>query len=163
MFLGDIPEGTRVFIDANVFLTVAFGEVHAKASKHFLKKVHEGTLKGFVSIAVLDEILFKLMQSEVSNKFRVPLRDAVGYVKKNPKCLTQLSKSWEAMENILSINTTVLDMPKEVRSIIRNCKKYALLTRDSLHVTVMEQNKINDIATSDNDFERVGFLKVWMP
>ncbi|MDI6655443.1 MAG: hypothetical protein QME59_06110 [Candidatus Hydrothermarchaeota archaeon] len=101
MFLGDIPEGTRVFIDANIFLNVALEEVHANACKDFLKKVHE----------------------------------AVGYTKRNPKCLTQLTKSWEAMESILSMNITVLDMPKEIKSVISNCKKYALLTRDSLHAT----------------------------
>src|SRR3990170_2652505 len=99
MFLGDTPEGTRVFIDANIFLNVALEEVHANVCKDFLKKVHEGTLKGFVSLVVMDEILFKLLQSEISSKFNVPLREAVGYTKRNPKCLAQLTKSWEAMES----------------------------------------------------------------
>lgn len=68
MFLGDIPGGTRVFIDANVFLNVALEEEHASTCSDFLKKVHSGKLKGFVSLAVLDEVLFKLLQSEVSSK-----------------------------------------------------------------------------------------------
>ena len=163
MFLGDIPEGTRVFIDANIFLNVALEDAHADTCKDFLKKVHEGKVGGFVSLVVLDEILFKLLQSEISSKFKVPLREVVGYAKRNPKCMTQLAKCWEAMENILSMNITVLDMPKELKSVISNCRKYALLTRDSLHVTVMEQDDIKDIATSNSDFERVDFLKVWKP
>lgn len=93
----------------------------------------------------------------------MPLREVARYIKKNHKCLTQLSKSWEAMENILSLNITVLDLPREFNSVINNCKKHALLTRDSLHVTTMEQNNIKDIATNDRDFERLDFLKVWKP
>ncbi len=93
----------------------------------------------------------------------MPLREVVGYIKKNHRCLTHLSKSWEAMRNILSLNITVLDLPEEFNSVINNCKKYALLTRDSLHITTMEQNNITDIATNDRDFERVDFLKVWKP
>ncbi len=163
MSLGDVPEDTRIFIDANVFLNVALKQVHAGHCKDFLKKVHERKLRGFVSLVVLDEILFKLLQGEISNKFKVPLREAVGYAKRNPKCLPQLTKSWDAIENILSMNITVLDMPKELNSVISNCKRYGLLTKDSLHVTVMEQNNIKDIATSDADFERVDFLTLWKP
>ncbi len=57
-----------------------------------MRKVHSGKLMGFVSLAVLDEVLFKLLQFEVSGKYRVPLRGAVGYIKRNHKCLTKLSK-----------------------------------------------------------------------
>jgi len=162
MFLGDIPDGTRVFIDANIFLNTALEEFHADTCKDLLKRIHKGELSGFVSLAVLDETLFKLLQSEVSSRFDVPLKETVSYVKKNPKCIPQLTKSWQAIEDMLSMNITVLDMPKEFNSVIANCKKYALLTRDSLHVTVMEQNNIKQ-ANSDSDFERVGFLKVWKP
>lgn len=163
MSLGDIPEGTGVFIDANIFLNVALGETAADVCKDFLKKVHDGKLRGFASLVVLDEILFKLLQSEISSKFKIPLREAVGYTKRNPGCLTRLTKSWEAMENILSMNIAVLEMPKELKPVMSNCKKYGLFTRDSLHVTVMEQNNIKDIATNDSDFERVDFLRVWKP
>ena len=163
MFLGDIPGGTKVFIDANVFLNVALEEKHALTCSDFLRNVHSGELSGFVSLAVLDEVLFKLIQFEVSSKYRVPLRKVIGYIRNNHTCLTQLSKCWEAMENILSLNITVLDMPREFGEVIGNCKKYVLLTRDSLHVTTMEQNNIKDIATNDADFQRIDFLNVWKP
>jgi len=60
MFLGDIPGGTRVFIDANVFLNVALEEKHAGTCSDFLRRVNSDRLKGFVSLAVLDEVLFRL-------------------------------------------------------------------------------------------------------
>lgn len=75
MFLSDIPLGASVFIDASIFLNVALEEEHAEACRDFLKNVHEKRLSGFVSLAVLDEILFKLIQSEISILFKVPLRE----------------------------------------------------------------------------------------
>jgi len=62
--LPDVPKGTDTYIDANIFLFIAFKEKHFEESKEFLKRVHKKEVNGFISIVVLDEVLFKLIQAE---------------------------------------------------------------------------------------------------
>lgn len=40
-------------------------------------------------------------------------------------------------------------------------KKYLLLPSDALHASVMETNKIRNIATRDGDFDRIEGITVW--
>lgn len=42
-------------------------------------------------------------------------------------------------------------------------KNYFLLPSDALHASVMKNNNICNIATRDNDFERVEGISVWKP
>ena len=71
MPLSDVPKGTNTYIDANIFLFIAFKEKHFEESKDFLKRVHKKEVNGYVSIVVLDEVLFKLIQAEASVTFKI--------------------------------------------------------------------------------------------
>jgi len=55
--LSDVPKGTNTYIDANIFIFIAFKEKHFEESKDFLKRVHKKEVNGFISIVVLDEVL----------------------------------------------------------------------------------------------------------
>jgi len=120
--LSDVPKGTNTYIDANIFLFIAFKEKHFEESKDFLQ-----------------------------------------FLKKNPDKIQELTKCWNALEKILSLNITILDTPKDFRLIMNNCKEYKLMTRDALHVSVMKSNGISHIATGDEDFKGVQGLTVWIP
>jgi predicted nucleic acid-binding protein len=161
--LSDVPNGTNTYIDANIFLFIAFKEKHFDESKNFLKRVHKKEVNGFISIIVLDEVLFKLIQAEPSVTFKIPLHATVQFLKKNPDKIQELTKCWNALEKILSINITILDAPKDFRFVMNNCKEYKLMTRDALHISVMKSNRITNIATADEDFKRVPEIKVWAP
>ncbi|NJD76226.1 MAG: PIN domain-containing protein [Candidatus Methanoperedens sp.] len=104
MPLSDIPKGTNIYIDANIFLFIAFKEKHFDESKGFLKRVQKKELNGFMSIVVLDEVLFKLIQAEASVTFKIPLHVTVQFLKKNPDNIQELTKCWNAIEKILSLN-----------------------------------------------------------
>jgi predicted nucleic acid-binding protein len=161
--LSEVPKGTNIYIDANIFLFIAFEEKHFEESKIFLKRVHKKEVNGFVSIVVLDEVLFKLIQAEASVTFKIPLHSTVQFLKKNQDKIQELTKCWNAIEKILSLNITILDAPKDFRFVMNNCKEYKLMTRDSLHVSVMKSNGIQHIATNDGDFKRVPGITVWTP
>lgn len=163
MPLSDVPNGTNTYIDANIFLFIAFKEKHFDESKNFLKRVHKKEVNGFISIVVLDEVLFKLIQAEASLIFKIPLHATVQFLKKNPDKIQELTKCWNALEKILSLNITILEAPKDFRLVMNNCKEYKLMTRDALHISVMKSNRITNIATGDEDFKRVPEIKVWAP
>ena len=42
-------------------------------------------------------------------------------------------------------------------------QNYGLLTNDSINLALMNQYKVHNIATNDNDFSRVKDIKVWKP
>ena len=163
MPLSDVPNGTNTYIDANIFLFIAFKEKHFDESKNFLKRVHKKEVNGFISIVVLDEVLFKLIQAEASLIFKIPLHATVQFLKKNPDKIQELTKCWNALEKILSLNITILEAPKDFRLVMNNCKEYKLMTRDALHVSVMKSNGITHITTGDGDFKRVPWVTVWTP
>ncbi len=163
MPLSDVPKGTNIYLDANIFLFIAFEEKHFEESKNFLKRVHKKEVNGFVSIVVLDEVLFKLIQAEASVIFKIPLHATVQFLKKNPDKIQELTKCWNALEKILSLNLAILDAPKDFRLVMNNCREYKLMTRDALHVSVMKSNGITHITTGDEDFKRVPWVTVWTP
>jgi predicted nucleic acid-binding protein len=100
--LSDVPKGTNTYIDANIFLFIAFKEEHFEESKNFLKRVNKKEVNGFISIVVLDEVLFKLIQAEASVTFKIPLHATVQFLKKNSDKIQELTKCWNALEKILS-------------------------------------------------------------
>jgi predicted nucleic acid-binding protein len=163
MSLSKIPKGTNVYIDANIFLFVAFKQKYIEDCKDFLKKICEKEINGFFSLVVLDEVLFKLIQAEASGKFKIPMNSTVQFLKENPDKITELSKCWDALSRILSLNITILDVPKDFQLVINSCREYKLMTRDALHISVMKMNGISHIATADGDFKRVEGITIWMP
>lgn len=120
-------------------------------------------MNGFVSIVVLDEVLFKLIQAEAAVKFNMPLSSTVQFLKMNPDKIQELTRCWDALNKILSLNITVLDIPVDFRLVMNTCREHKLLTRDALHAAVMKTHGISHIATGDADFKRVPGITVWMP
>lgn len=77
--------------------------------------------------------------------------------------IQELTRCWDALNKILSLNITILDVPGDFRLVMNTCREHKLLTRDALHVAVMETHGISHIATGDADFKRVPEITVWMP
>ena len=42
-------------------------------------------------------------------------------------------------------------------------RRYGLLSNDALSIQIIEDLKINNLASNDSDFERVDFLKLYKP
>ncbi len=142
---------------------MALKQQHVTTCANFLKRINKGEIRGYISLVVLDEILFKLIQFEVSGRYKIPLRSAVKYIKDNPDCIEGLTKCWEGIDTILSMNITVLDLPSNFQLIVDTCRRHKVLTKDSIHIATMKSHGIKNIATSDMDFRRIEGIEVWCP
>jgi Predicted nucleic acid-binding protein, contains PIN domain len=161
--LDEIPEGTRVFIDANIFLYSAFKHPDfGQSCKSFFERVREGKVAGCSSGFVLNEVFHKLMIAEVVKTFGVRARKATGLLKDNPDTIAELSMVWMEMELIGSFNISLLSS-QSFPAFVEMSRKYKLMATDAIHVSMMKLNEISDIATNDNDFERVEELTIWRP
>ena len=164
--LSDIPAGKTIFIDANIFLYEIFNHpVFGENSHRVLKDVENGHQLGLTSTLVLDEVLYKMMLMEASNKFHISSKDSSSYLKRNPQKITALTASWKYIQKIQRIDNLKIEgiSPEIFEMSIEIAKTNMLLTHDASHLAVMRFKGLSDIATNDSDFERIEGVKVWRP
>lgn len=161
-----IPADRTVFIDANIFLYEVFDHPDfGEGSYRILKDIEEGILNGITSTLVLDEVLFKMILMEASNKFQISLKDTASFLKKNPKKILLLENSWKDIQRIQRIENLTVEgiTPKIFENSVEIAKTKMLLMHDASHLAVMQSRGVLDIATNDMDFERIEGINVWRP
>jgi len=162
MFLEEIPSGTSVFIDSNIFI-YHFLDI-SQSCTDFLCRVEDEEVVGYTSTVVLAEVLHRLMIAEVVEKYNTKSREAVRLLKEKPGIIPSLTKCEDAVRAIPRFNIAILTYSAEAVFQSRKLRlKYLLLANDSLNLQVMNLNNLADIATNDSDFERIGQIKVWKP
>ncbi len=166
MKLSSIPSEASVFVDANIFLYEIFEDPDfGEASYNFIKMIEIGEIKGYTSTLVLDEVLFKMILMEASNKYNVSMKKVVSLFKKEPDKLEALERSWVNIKEIQNMdNLTILGVsPAIFKDAVEIAKASKLLPHDATHAAAAKEMNIRSIATNDGDFERVDFLRVCNP
>lgn len=165
MLLKDIESNSTIFIDTNIFLyDISSHSVYGEPCKEFLKRVERNEVEGKTSVVVLNELLHKLILGEVSKKRGVTLSQTFNYLKKNPDVLSSLEAYGIADKIEKMQNLTILEVAPAIFTSAREyMKKFKLMSNDAINVATCKIYGIENIATSDADFERVDFLKVWKP
>jgi predicted nucleic acid-binding protein len=74
-------------------------------------------------------------------------------------------EAYEIVDSIEKMrNLTVLEVTPTIFTSAREyLKKFKLMSNDAISVATCKVYGIKNIATTDADFERVDFLKVWKP
>lgn len=165
MRLKNIPAGSQVFIDANIFFYQIVKHPNFWHScEAFLERVKKGELQGFTSAVVLNELLYKLILAEVAQREGIPDHQAYGFIKRNPKVLEQL-KAYASLDKLEAVpNLHVLEVEATDFTKSRDfMKKYHLLPSDALHLAVMEHQGIDQLASNDTAFRQLTGIKVYGP
>jgi predicted nucleic acid-binding protein len=162
--LNSIPNARAIFIDANVFHLYLRGPKDlSKESAKFLERIESGEIPGYTSTLVLDELMYKILLRKIEEKHTqnplIVVEKDFGEIAKNSYYVK------EAIELVLGINRlNVLDVTKEdVQHAPDLMESFSLLPRDAVHVSVMLNHSITDIASADSDFDRVKDLTRWNP
>lgn len=161
-FAGEKP----IFIDANIFLHHAFGT--NAVSIEFLKRVETENIKAYTSALVMEEIVFKLVMQSASNfveKINIDkLKRFLAEGKNRKKTLEPVEKYLSYIKTLGDMGLRVIDLTvKDIAVSVEKAKAHGLITADAAHLAVMERKGIKDIASSDEDFEIVDTISVWMP
>jgi predicted nucleic acid-binding protein len=166
MKLKDLPNGDRIFVDANIFLSEIFEEEETvDECADFLERIKNHGVEGFTSIIVINEVFHRTAVAEAKKVFNIPLQKIATFLKKNPESFKSLKKPWEAVENINRISNLAI-LKVDLDSFLRGIgfsKKYGLLSNDAIHLAVMEQNGIKNLASNDSDFERIDWITLYKP
>jgi len=159
--LSRVPEGTEIYVDANILLFSAFKHPkYGEICKNFLNRMEKYAC---TSDFTLNEVFHKLMLAEISKKFDIKPKDAVALIKKNPKVISELRTIWEEMELINESEIRMITVEKLFPDFTVTSRIHNLMATDAMIVEIMKRNGLKDIATNDSDFERVEWIKVWKP
>jgi predicted nucleic acid-binding protein len=162
----EIDPGTRIFIDANIFLYVIFSHWrYAEPCGNLLKDVNSGNLSAVSSIIVLSEVFHRVMIAEVVERRCLDPRRAVKYLKENPDEVKNLCAARSSVEKIGEIaNLKIAQVGVEImRLSLDFSRRYGLLSNDAIHLATMKNAGITNLASNDRDFERVEWLRLWKP
>ena len=162
--LSEFPKNNSIFIDANIFHLYLRGPKKIQEiCTNFLEKIERKEITGYTSPLVLDELAYKLLLKKIEEKFQ---ENPINILRKNPKVISNFSNYVElGLDTILGIeNLKIIDISKEhVENMVDYMKKYLLLPRDALHLSVMLAINCKNIASTDDDFDRAPMITRWTP
>ena len=164
MSLNDIPSNSTVFIDSPIFI-YHFTDKSPECSE-FLNRCAKGYFQGVTSVIVLIEVLHRLMTLEAVQKGLVSPGNIVRRLRENSTITGSLSDYYTDTLHIFEISIEVYPFDDgqnllEESQFIRI--DYGFLTNDSLNATFMKLNEVTNIATNDNDFDRMPSIQVCKP
>jgi predicted nucleic acid-binding protein len=161
--LSEISDGEKVFIDADIFLYSAFDHpTFGRNCKDLLTRVENKEIRGFSSDFVLNEVFHKLMIAETAVLHKVNARAATKLIEERHEIIDQLKVIWVEMELIKSFNISMMKGLLFPDFVVLS-RRYSLTGTDAIHLSMMRLNEVANIATNDNDFERVEGITLWKP
>ena len=162
MTFASLPRGTSVFLDANTFVFhfqphASFGPPCAA----LLMRIERQELVGYTSTHVLSETAHRLMTIEARAMSGWSAGKLLQRLKQNPAAVQSLTAHRRAIEQILQSRIRVLSIPPAMLAAAAALsQQHGLLTNDALIVAVMHANGLTELASNDDDFDRVpGFTR----
>ena len=154
MTLTDIPVGSAVYIDANIFV-YHFAGVSSQC-REFLERVENGQITAYTGSLVLLEVTHRLMILEAIRRgLMSPSRPALR-LGSRPEVVRQLSLYQSQALQIPQMGVTVVELPDNflVRSFEFR-QQFGLLTNDSIIALQMRDLGLKNLASADESFDRV--------
>jgi predicted nucleic acid-binding protein len=162
MRLKDIPAGLDVFIDANIFIYHFTG--NSAECSEFLTRCEEGELNGATSATVAAEVMRRLMSAEAEFKKQAKAPHILRRLKDNPDIVCRLTDYFAAVQAIYEIGIKVLPLTAELILNSQTLRaRYGLMVNDSLVAATMGEAGIEALATNDEGFSRVDWIRMYKP
>jgi uncharacterized protein len=159
--LPNLPSGTDVFLDANVFIYALGGQ--SQECVGLLRRCSTEEVFGITTLDVIQEVTHRLMLIEAVAT-GVITRGNAAALKGKWREVANLTQYWSLTTRIFGLNILILaaDEPRLHRAHnIRS--RQGLLTNDSLILAAMDEYGIECLATRDGDFDHVTPLTVYKP
>lgn len=162
MRLDDLPPGTPIFIDANIFIYHFTGA--SEECTRFLRRCEAGELAGVTSVSVLLEVLHRLMMVEAVRSRAVRPPKLLEKLRKRPEVVRALSEYYVHTMRIPEMGIAVRPVPEELLPVSQQVRReHGLLVGDSLLLAVMREGGIRTLATRDADLGRIEEMTVALP
>jgi predicted nucleic acid-binding protein len=157
MTFAAIPHGSSIFVDANTFV-FDFG-MHPRYGvpcRELLERIALAELQGFTSAHVLCDLAHRAMTVEAISQFGWPQAGIASRLRKHPTEVQKLSRFRQATDAVSQAGIHVLPIDLVlVATATALSQQYGLLTGDALIVAVMRQQGLTNLASLEDDFDRV--------
>jgi predicted nucleic acid-binding protein len=162
MNLEDVPQGERIFVDANIFI-YHFSRV-SPVCRSFLARCESKQLEAVTGTHVLLEVSHRLMILEALHQGFIAGGQPARKLKEKPEIVKGLSDYNLAVRQIPHMGVRVRAVtPSFVKESETVRLQYGLLTNDSVSVAMMRKLRITAIATHDSDLVNIDDLRVYRP
>ncbi len=166
MFLSELEDGSSIFVDANIFIYHFSKKSRFNPdSTSFLERIEKRKISGVTSTSVVQEATHRMMIMEAATIVKdIESKDLVKYLKAHPDIVKKLVEHHSIPEKIVSFNLEIVS--PDIRTIERSQqmkRRYGFLSNDALSIQIIEDLKINNLASNDSDFERINFIKLYKP
>jgi predicted nucleic acid-binding protein len=161
----ELPDGTACFVDSNVlYYALVPTPPMSDRCLSLLDRAIAGRISIAVSIPVLSDTIHKVMISEAAQLTGRDRAGMVGYLGRHPEVVSRLVEYVNAMDRLRAVPMSILTVDDELlHYAARVAVRHGLLTNDAMIVALMERNRLTDLVTNDDDFDRVPLLTVWKP
>jgi len=157
-----IPDGSFVFIDANIF--IYHFTATSLSCREFLTRCSSGILHGITSLPVLLEVAHRLMVIEAQQKGLVRGPNPGQKLSRSPTLVKKLHlyEEWTLAIPRMGIEVAEVTFSDFLMSM-RMRQKTGLLTLDALILAVMNRMKIPNLASADRGFSGIEGVRLFSP
>lgn len=161
----NISQGSQVFLDANTLIYHASADpAYGTACKQLLERIARRDIEGFTSAHVLADVAHRLMTLEAIANLGCTAKGIAVRLRQNPAEVQKLSHFRQVIDDVAQMGVQVLPIDfSSVSAGTALSQKYGLLSGDALVVAVMQHHHLTDLASLDDDFDRVPGLKRYAP
>lgn len=160
--LEQVERGSRVFIDASIFIYHFTGT--SPDCRRFLETCERGQVEGLTSVTALAEVAHRLMMIEAVAKGLISPGNPARKLREKPEIIKELHVYLEQIELIPLMGIAVLPLDLEALGVAAALRRhYGLLVNDSLLAASAVLEGIPAMASGDSDFERVEELRLFRP
>ncbi len=165
MTFDDLVSPADVFVDANTFVYHFTSDPKwGTACTHLLERIEFHELRGFTSSHVLADVVHRLMTIEAMDLLGWPATRLAARLRKHHAEIPRLTVYSQALVKIAQIGIQVLPvLEQHVVQAAQLSRAYELLTGDALVVAVMQAHGLTNVASLDDDFDRVPGLTRYAP
>jgi predicted nucleic acid-binding protein len=165
MTFANIPGGVTVFLDANT-LVYHFSQdpAYGAACTQLLRRIELQQLLGFTSSHALADLSHRLMTLEAIQLWGWPVAGIAARLRKHRDEIPKLSAYQQAIARLPLLRVQVLPVTQAlVEQATVLSQRHQLLTGDALIVAVMQAHGLTNLASLDDDFDRVPGLTRYAP
>ncbi|BAA79190.1 conserved hypothetical protein [Aeropyrum pernix K1] len=141
----------RIFVDTSIILAFLAGQ--DDRAKDLMRKVERHEITGYINPLVIDEVIHGYLRLATG----LSARRIRKLLARRDERLIKMIKGevWP----VLKLFTT-LPLMAEPGEIIEFIEEYGLMPADALIALTCKQHELDTIATLDEDFKRIPWLKV---
>ncbi len=162
MTFSGVESGTKLYIDANIFVYASNGA--SRECRELLDRCDRREVNAYTGIHVLLEVAHRIMTIEAVDKGLVTPGNVPRKLRRRPELVSQLQDHSAAIRYILEMNIEIMQIDARILEASANLRaQTGFLVNDSISLAMMDRSEIPAIATNDRDFQRVNWLEVHLP